>query len=270
MNLTGVIVNWRTRDLIKTCVEGLLNCYSNLELVLVDNDSQDGSTDYIRELAEVEDNVSAILNRGRLNKQIPVVGIRETPYRSVLDLDMPTGHLQPKVIQNLLSDGNVGHGPALHQVLKLAKTKYLLALDTDCQILECGFIENMLEPFRDSNVYAVGRIVYLGNQGRNIGLPRGNPHVHEAVIILDVEKYLTLEPYTQYGVPSIPNMIDAVAKGYKLVNFDTERWVRHLFRGSRKRYGTIPHLRSYPIMPEVLLWELDTTYVGKYFEDIIP
>jgi hypothetical protein len=97
---------------------------------------------------------------------------------------------------------------------------------------------------------------------------KGDPHIHEAVIILDVAKYLALEPYVHYGVPSLLNMPDAVAKGYTLVNFDIgpeDTAVHHLFKGSRKLHAKMPNVRSIPIMPNVLLDGLQSEFVGGYF-----
>lgn len=272
--MTATIVNYRTQDLTAICLESLLSFYPVLQVLLVDNGSRDDSTRYIEQMARTHSNISAILNRSNLadsSGDLPAIGLRDTRYGSVLDFDPkdPQRTLNPGTVHKMLSGGNVGHGPALHQVLKLVETPYLLALDSDCEVLRGGFVEEMLEYFSDEDVYAVGRTVYLGRGGN----PRtkGAPHIHESVIVLDVQKYRTLEPYVHFGVPSLFNMLDAVAKDYRLVDFSIgpeTSCVHHKFQGSRKRFRSMPHVRSRPIMPEVFLRGLETELIGDYFEEV--
>jgi glycosyltransferase involved in cell wall biosynthesis len=279
-DVTAVTVNWRTLDLTLRCVATLLECYPKLSIIVVDNGSNDkrNSAGMITMWAKEDPAISAILNRKNwCDREMPMppVGQRETPYglRRVLDTqgEIHEPFLVPGVLRKLYTGGNVGHGPALHQVLKLCKTPYLLALDSDCIIQRAGFIEIMLEPFSDSSVYAVGRQVKLDRRGtRQPPRPgrRGSPHIHEAVIILDVAKYHMLEPYVHYGVPSLLNMPSAIAKGYTLENYHIgpkDSAVHHLFRGSRKRTGSMPNVRSIPIMPNVLLDGLQSEFIGGYF-----
>lgn len=274
--VTALIINWRTIDLTMQCVSGLLVQYPTLRIILVDNGSDDeaGSATAIAALAASRSNVSAILNRSNradAGSALPAVGIRKVPYGLGKVFDTGSGIGEPflvePVVRKMLTGGNVGHGPALHQVLKLCRTPYLLALDSDCIVREGGFIERMLEPFADGDVYAVGRMAFLNRRGTALPprLKKGDRHIHEAVIVLDVEKYLGLMPYVHYGIPSLLNMPDAVVKGYRLVDYDigpADTAVHHLFRGSRKLRGGMPHVRSIPIMPEVLLEGLKSEFVG--------
>lgn len=274
--VTALIVNWRTIDLTMQCADGLLARYPALRLILVDNGSDDeaGSATAIAALAASRANVSAILNRSNradAAEPLPLVGILEVPYGvgRVFGTgpNISTPCLAELVVHKMLTGGNVGHGPALHQVLKLCRTPYLLALDSDCIVQEGGFLERMLEPFADGDVYAVGRMTFLNRRGTALPprLKKGDPHIHGAVIVLDVEKYRGSMPYVHYGVPSLLNMPDAVTKGYRLVDYDigsADTAVHHLFRGSRKLRGGMPHVRSIPIMPEVLLEGLKSEFVG--------
>lgn len=269
--VSAIIINHKTADLVATCLEGLLTCYPTLQVLLIDNGSRDASTAYIRRMAEEHSNISAVLNQSNIvdrGKPFPVLGLGQSIYLPVFDVNDPDPAIivPPDVIRRLLTGGNVGHGPALHQGLGFIKTPYALALDSDCQIQRGGFIEKMLGHFKDRMVYAVGRIVYLGRRGRpNV---TGAPHVHESVIVLDVQKYMNLKPYVQWGVPSVLNMPDAVSKGYKLVDFPIgmqTSWVYHLFQGTRKRLHDIPHLLKHPIMPQVFLQGLRSEFLGELF-----
>ena len=279
--VTAVIINWRTLQLTLQCIDGLLREYPELQLILVDNGSGDKvqSALHFMEIAKSRANTSAILNHSNWCDRglpMPRVGLRYTAgsARRVFDVHGAIGKpfMAERVTRKLFTGGNVGHGPALHQVLKLCKTPYLLALDSDCVVQRGGFIERMLEPFSDSKVYAVGREVKLDRRG-TAQPPRksrkGNSHIHGSVILLDVAKYHTLKPFVHYGTITLFNMPDAIAQGYKLVDYnigpgDTE--VYHLFKGSRKLTASMPNVRSLPIMPGVLLDGLLSEFIGGYFD----
>lgn len=275
-DVTVVVINWKTLDLVRACVSRLLFFYPTIQLVITDNDSRNPSTKWIAETARKNDNVSAIMNRGHVHAGVRLDAL---PSLAVHDFDPfiqaigfgPGGTpltFQEKVLRGLWSDGNIGHGPGLDQAFWLVKTRYALALDSDCRAQKRGFIEQMLEPFADESVYAVGRVVNLASRGGHAPPEKGFHHVHPSVSLLDVQKYKTLLPYVLYGVPTILNMPDASRKGYKVVHFpigSESSAVYHPFLGSRKRAGGIAKLRSKPFLPEVFLLGLKTTYIGGYF-----
>ena len=279
--VTVVIINWCTLTLTLRCVDGLLEHYPDAQLILVDNGSNDAiqSALHIKTLAETRANTSAILNWGNWCDRglpMPRVGLRYTAgsARRVFDVRGAIGKpfMAERVARKLFTGGNIGHGPALHQVAMLCKTPYLLALDSDC-IVQCGgFIEHMLEPFTDSKVYAVGRTVRLDGRGTSYPLRlvrKGALHIHPSVMMIDVAKYRTLRPFVHCGAPTLLNMPDAQAQGYKLVRYeigseDTE--VHHLFSGSRAHYHDVPNMRSLPIMPRVFLEGLQSEFIGGYFD----
>lgn len=276
-DITAIVINWRTIDLVALCVQSLLRFYPQIELILVDNDSKDESSDWIRSLAKKEANISAVMNIGHRYQDAPLarfpkLQIRPVPgYEQVIDfLDQGTEQLiEEKVYRGLFGDGNVGHGPALHQALMLTKTRLALALDSDCEVLAGGFLEEMHGFFRDERVYAVGRKMHLCRlRGNPIREGDGFDHIHESVILLDLQKYRSLLPYVHFGVPSIINMPDATRHGFHLVDYPigmADSAVDHRFLGSRKRFKSIPKLRSIPYLPRVLLEGLRTEFIGRYF-----
>jgi glycosyltransferase involved in cell wall biosynthesis len=276
-DITALIINWKTLDLVQGCAESLLHFYPDIQVVMVDNDSQDASTEWIRALAEDRENVSAIMNCGHSLADAPVeefpalVRRENKPLLSAIGL-APGGRpltFMERVLRALWGDGNVGHGPALHQGFMLAKTRYTLALDSDCVVRAAGFIEEMLDVAVAESAYAVGRDIFLATRGGHAKGGGGYHHVHTSVSVLDMEKYKTLLPYVLFGVSGILNMPDAQRKGYPIVDYPIgaeDSAVHHSFRGSRKRYGGIPKLRSLPYLPEVLLQGLETEYIGGYFK----
>src|SRR5215210_2081905 len=92
--ISAVVVNYRTLELTRACVESLLAHYPDLTVILIDNGSGDESSRYVCRLGETMSNVRAVLN--------------------------------PR---------NLYHGPALDQGVRLARTKYVFTLDSDCEIL---------------------------------------------------------------------------------------------------------------------------------------
>jgi len=249
--VTTVVTNYKTLDLVIGVTEGqvghqpggLLGCYPDLPLVLIDNGSADRSTQYIEWVTRRYENVSAILNRGRTD-------LPEEPPKGMTAQ-------QWKIRKRIAESGNVGHGIALHQAAMLCKTPYMLALDSDCVILKCGFVEAMLARL-GPGFYAVG----LNVQPRR----RKFPVIHPSVMMFDVEAYKTLTPFALAGGPAKENFESAREAGYTVVDFPANQYIEHLFHGTRKRLHKIPHIRSKPIWPDEVLPWVRTEYRGGYFE----
>lgn len=91
MSVTAVIVNYRTLELTRTCVESLLRFYPSINIILVDNNSQDASVDYIRTCAEIHPNVNWVKTRRNVGHGLGLhFGIEActTPYVLTLDSDV--------------------------------------------------------------------------------------------------------------------------------------------------------------------------------------
>jgi glycosyltransferase involved in cell wall biosynthesis len=139
----------------------------------------------------------------------------------------------------VINEKNRYHGPAMDQGVKLSTTRYVFTLDSDCEILRGGFLEEMLALFADPNLYAVGRLVHMDRYGFEAQAGRGRRirYVHPSAMLLDREKYLTLKSFVHHGSPCIKNMKDAAQVGYKLRDFPLSDFVRHYGRGTCSRYG---------------------------------
>lgn len=205
--VTVVVVNYRTLELTRRCVETLHDHYSDLPLVLIDNGSDDESTEYVRELGQTQQNVRAQLN-----------------------------------------EGNRYHGPALDQGVRLAEARYVLTLDSDCEVVRGGFLEEMLREFQRPETYAVGELRYKNRFGYTYGYGydegaaqperRGRiPYIHPYAMLLDRDKYLRLRPFIHHGAPCIRNMQDARRKGYTVVDFPVGDYVFHRMQGTSVAYG---------------------------------
>jgi len=146
----------------------------------------------------------------------------------------------------ILNDNNIGHGPALHQGMLEAKTRYVLMLDSDCIVNKVGFIEIMYSWFVANPIlYAAGwkRCVdaYSGVSTDDNVCGTGKEgfcwYIHPAVAMYDREKYITLEPFCNDGAPVLNNMRSAIAVGYGLEAFPVEQYVTHLVAGTRRMWG---------------------------------
>lgn len=145
--------------------------------------------------------------------------------------EMVINALQRRGDMVVLNERNIGHGPGMHQALTLCQSRYALLLDSDCVILAAGWLEVMLR----ESAYAIGKQFNIDAGGiiRN----QGEPYIHPACMLLDVAQYLILPPFNHHGMPCILNQRAARRAGYRLVDIDTDSFVRHLWAGTRRVYG---------------------------------
>lgn len=88
--VTVVIPNYKTPNLIERIVDGLLRYYPEIRLLLIDNNSADASTEYIKTMASSMHNIRAVLNHvnaGHGPAMHQGIGICETPLVCLIDSD---------------------------------------------------------------------------------------------------------------------------------------------------------------------------------------
>ncbi len=90
MEVTALTSNFRTRDLIETCVTRFREFYPDLALIVVDDDSRDESTEYVEALGELPNTEAVLLDENighgpEWNKGIERV---QTPYVFTMDSDV--------------------------------------------------------------------------------------------------------------------------------------------------------------------------------------
>jgi|WetSurMetagenome_2_1015567.scaffolds.fasta_scaffold69917_2 hypothetical protein len=135
---------------------------------------------------------------------------------------------------------NLHHGPAMHQAMGLVSTPWVLFLDSDCEVLNPGFIEVMMEQCKGKkDPYAVGTLFYLNKRGFLVQKDRRGaiPYIHPYCMLVKKELYGMLPPFELHGSPALRNMTGAGEKGYALINVPLEGYVRHDFRGTASRFG---------------------------------
>lgn len=142
-------------------------------------------------------------------------------------------------VRSILHPHNLHHGPALHHAIQAATSRLVFTLDSDCQVLQGGFLEIMLQVFSDPQVYAVGRMVHMNRFGYEIETeqPGSLRYIHPSAMLLDRQKYLTLKPFFHHGSPGLDNMRSAVQVGWHLEHLPLQDYIYHQGRGTCSRYG---------------------------------
>jgi cellulose synthase/poly-beta-1,6-N-acetylglucosamine synthase-like glycosyltransferase len=125
-DLTVVVVNFQTPDLLERSIRSLRQYYPDQIVLIVDNGSRDDSASFIKQL------VAAF----------------------------------PASTNSLLLKRNIFHGPAMHQAIAHLHTPYVFFLDSDTEVTLGGFLEPMMSEFQsDRAVYAVGKMGHVNKRG---------------------------------------------------------------------------------------------------------
>lgn len=197
--VTAIITNYKTKGLVKQALNTFIEHYSDVKILLIDNGSDDSSTEYVKK----------------------------------------AGEAYPTVI-SLLHEHNLGHGPAMDNAIRLATTRYVFTMDSDCIVRGGEFLEKMVNHFQiDDNLYALGWLRYVDPIS---GVPANKSegflrYVHPHAALYDRDKYLTLPPFAHHGAPCTANMREAKKRGYGVKGFPIDHYVHHLIAGTRRMYG---------------------------------
>jgi GT2 family glycosyltransferase len=195
----AVVINYRTPGLTRRLVETLRNHYPNLPLLLIDNGSKDESAEILRGYCE-------------------------------------NGEGLTKLVSN---DYNLHHGPAMDQAVKLVEREFILFLDSDCEIVKGGFVEEMIRcADADSRCYAVGRMTYKNRHGFDTTRSEKTfRYINPFCMLMRKHLYTTLPPFVHHGAPCLHNMREAALRGYSLIDFPVLDYVSHKGRGTAQQYG---------------------------------
>lgn len=138
MNLSIIIVNWNTKELLQKCIGSivkLLNCsiVKKTEIVVVDNGSNDGSKEYLRSLV-IPRSESRPRNPANASECKEDANARffSASWRIQNDINI-------KVIEN---KENLGFAKANNQGIKMASGKYIMLLNSDTEVQE-GALETL-------------------------------------------------------------------------------------------------------------------------------
>ena len=197
--VTAVIVNFKTADLTRQAVSSFRDFYPVMQLLLIDNGSHDEST--------------ALLQ-----------GLRNQ---------------SPDITCLILNDRNIHHGPAMDQALRAVQSKYVLFLDSDCEVIRGGFIQAMVALSEQQlQHYAVGQKVLMNSRGFDVPPSREVfEYLRPICMLVKRETYLTFPAFEKHGTPCLKNFRFAISKGYHLVDFPVLEYVHHKGRGTSSQHG---------------------------------
>jgi glycosyltransferase involved in cell wall biosynthesis len=204
VQVTAVVINYQTPDLLETAVRSFIDAYPGVPLVIIDNGSADDSRARIEALR----------------------------------------HEAPGPIEAWFLEENVYHGPAMHRAMERVRTPYVYFFDSDTETKRAGFLEPMREVLAaKDHHYATGHVVTVNRRGfadpkGKIPVPAS------AYMMLKRAVYHRLPPFIHHGLPVLENCAAAVQQGYTILEFPIEDYVTHFGRGTAERYGYGLGLRS--------------------------
>ena len=203
-DVSAVIVNYRTPDLLETAAISFRKFYPEIELVIVDNGSNDRSLEIINSL------------------------VKSNPDRT----------------KSILLDRNYFHGPAMDRAIRSVDKAIIFFLDTDTETKSGGFIELMLDEFNhDGNIYGVGKRDKVNKRGfaTEVG---AITILLSPYMMLRRKMYFDLPPFRHHGMPTLENFSAAPTKGYLLQDFGIASYIKHYGRGTASKFGYSLGLRG--------------------------
>ncbi|MBN2037934.1 MAG: glycosyltransferase [Chitinispirillaceae bacterium] len=135
---------------------------------------------------------------------------------------------------------NIHHGPAMHQAMGLIPTPLALFLDSDCAVLQSGFIERMAARlFENARHYAAGTLQYVNKRGFPVDRSHAAaiPYINPWCMLVKKDLYRELPRFERLGAPVLKNMIGVRGKGLVLVEVPLDGYVHHDHRGTAARFG---------------------------------
>lgn len=133
---------------------------------------------------------------------------------------------------------NLGHGPALHCGILLAKTKYVFTFDSDVEFKRGGFLEQMQTHAEKRGIYALGWLRHVNENGVPANdQPRFCRYIHPYAALYNKDIYVTLKPFSNRGAPCVDNMWDARKRGISVASYPIDKFVTHLVAGTRRLYN---------------------------------
>lgn len=198
MNITTVIINFQTPELLTVAVNSFKTYYPKAPLLIIDNGSRDE-------------------------------GVSKTMIEKLsLDHEKVKSHFLGK---------NIYHGPAMDLAIKeLVHSELTFFLDSDTETKQSGFLEEMEALcFSDDQIYGVGEITRSNKRGYKA--ENGEQILLTPYMLIRNDVYRSLKPFIHHGQPTLHNFIDSKKKGYSLKNFHVSEYINHLWRGTASRFG---------------------------------
>jgi len=206
-DVTVLICQRKTRDLIQLCIASLLTHYPEVKILVVDGvdaDVLDESTIYLRFMSKLYKNLEHWERIGRNS-----------------------------------------HGESMNEAIQQRITTPLfITMDSDIIIRRGGYIEGMMEQMRaNPKMYATGSLMIQSIRGEACSPPEEPAdelrYAHPSLSMFHTATYKTLKPFTDHGAPCAINMIDAHRKQLEVGSFPIANYVQHLCGASWQEVCTV-------------------------------
>ena len=206
-NSCGIVVNYKTPDLIKTFLLNFRIYYPQLHLIIVDNSNFDRSSDFIYYFCKKDGNVTLLANMFNFHHG-------------------PGLHKAIEYVKDYF--------------------KYALIMDSDIVFKRIGMIESM-KKIIPKKFISCGKIQSVTIRGMNNNDINSIPYIHPSCMYLNISQYLKLPPAKLHGAPFIDTFSAVKQQGNEnlLIDFDVEIFMQHLGRGTVIRTGGY-HTKKHP------------------------
>lgn len=162
-------------------------------------------------------------------------------------------------IRVIFNPQNRGHGPAMDQLIRAAETPLLLVLDSDIEVLQCGFLELMIPYFEKDH-----KLYLLGDKTKEPTSPRNRKRIEDAIredrmnvnfyrCMMRRELYPVTRRFRHHGSFSTMEQEGARKAGLGLVHFPTRHYLHHIGRGTTRVLGG--YFTAIPIDPRTFRGE---------------
>ncbi len=163
--LSIIIVNYNTKDLLQQCLNSLFEAVNsksqipclrrqgnykqyqnlndqiqNMEIIIIDNNSHDGSKEFLKELnskSQIPNPKSQILNKKKRRKSQNDSESENNRHSGIFSIP------QGIAIKTIFNKTNLGFAKANNQGIRIARGKYILLLNSDT-IVKKGALEKMV------------------------------------------------------------------------------------------------------------------------------
>lgn len=145
-------------------------------------------------------------------------------------------------------DFNIHHGPGLSYGIKYISSDRILLIDSDVEIVNGGFIEDLDAKLRN-NAYGIGDVQIINNRGFNV--KDGIPYLHPALCLLNRHIVMQWPMPIKHGAPMIEAMKAIHESGRSSELLQHEDWVANDFRNKKKIFishswqGTVKRVGGY-------------------------
>ena len=203
----GIVVNYKTPDLIKKYLSNFRKYFPNLHLVIVDNSNYDRSTDLIYSFCKLDRNMTLLTNVFNMHHG-------------------PGLHKAIQYVEDYFS--------------------FALIMDSDILFHQQGLLDDMKEILPE-NFMCCGKTGQVTNRGMSTTDRNSISYIHPSCMYLNINEYLKLPPAKLHGAPFIDTFSSIKEKGkqYLLIDFEVSNYINHLGRGTVNRTGGY-HTKNHP------------------------